>query len=410
VKYYLSDPTNGDAAYNLVTSDCTAGPTCSNQTKFGNLRFYLAYQNIDGQFNAVTEFSSYNNGGSGANAYMYKGTNDGSNRYTLNIPVPDDTATAIAKGTARVVGIGQIKEVKLQARSAADPRPPVVPTTLVNVVVQHTYKDVALSGALLPRREVVSNEKCNVCHGALGTTSGSNTLSEAFHSGARNTVEACALCHDANRFSSTVMANGLQFSENYSFKRMIHGIHGNSKRTFPFTHGNAVIGIFGMDGILTADGLTSGTLANAPVGTPFQPYPTSTVVPKGSPFASGVENYAAEVAWPGVGINCNACHVNNSYQQDLGTLGAVIRRPLLGTAKPLAVDTNPNNWSVISPMAASCTACHDSSAAMGHVTSFGGSSFGDRTQGQIALLPRETCNDCHSPGGFKGVDIVHGLK
>jgi OmcA/MtrC family decaheme c-type cytochrome len=418
VKYYVSDPTNGDAAYNLVTPDCTYTGTAgicvppsgtTNNTKFGNLRFYLAYQNIDGQFNAVTEFSSYNNGGSGANAYLHMGTNDGSNRYTLNIPVPDDTATAIAKGTARVVGIGQVKEVKLQAKSAADPRPPVVPTTYVNVVVQHTYKDVALSGPLLARREVVSNEKCNVCHGALGTTSGSNTLASAFHSGARNTVEACTLCHDANRFSSTVMTNGLALSENYSFKRMIHGIHGNSKRAYPFTHGNAVIGIFGKDGILTADGWTSGTVGNATVGG-FLPYATTTPVAKGSPFASGVENYAAEVAWPGVGINCNACHVNNSYQQDLGTLGAVVSKPVIaGTTAPIA-DTNPNSWLVISPKAASCTACHDSSAAMGHVTSFGGSSFGDKTQGQIALLPRETCNDCHSPGGFKGVDIVHGLK
>jgi len=140
---------------------------------------------------------------------------------------------------------------------------------------------------------------------------------------------------------------------------------------------------------------------------------TQAAVAKGYTGArlAGVENYAAEVAYPDlVGINCNACHVNNSYQQDLGTLGAVIRKPLVGTAVPLTADTNPNNWLVISPKAASCTACHDSSAAMGHVTSFGGSAFGDRTQGQIALLPRETCNDCHSPGGFKGVDIVHGLK
>ena len=32
----------------------------------------------------------HNNGGSSANAYAYKGTNDGSNHYTVNIPLPDD--------------------------------------------------------------------------------------------------------------------------------------------------------------------------------------------------------------------------------------------------------------------------------------------------------------------------------
>lgn len=408
VKYFLSDPTNGNAAYNLVTSDCTAGPTCSSSTKFGNLRFYLAYQNMVGQLDGITEFSSYNNGGSGANAYAYKGTNDGSNHYTLNIPIPDDVAgLQVAKGTARVVGIGQIKEVKLMAKSAADPRPPVVPTTLVNVVVQHSYKDVALSGTLQPRREVVSNDKCNVCHGALGTTSGSNTLAEAFHGGARNTVEACVVCHDPNRMSSTVMTNGLTLGESYQFKRMIHGIHGNSKRTYPFTHGNAVLGLWGKDGILMADGWTSGSLSSAPVGTKTQPFASTPAVLKGSPFASGVENYAAEVAYPQVGLNCNTCHVNNSYKQDLGTLGAVVAKPLVGSSMPLTVDTNANNWLVISPKAASCTACHDSSTAIGHVTAFGSASFGDKAQGS---RPQETCNDCHAAGGFKGVDIVHGLK
>ena len=77
-----------------------------------------------GQPTAVTEFTSYNNGGSGANAYLYKGTNDGSNHYTVDIPLPADTATAVAQGTARVVSVGQIKEPKLQAMSATDPRPP----------------------------------------------------------------------------------------------------------------------------------------------------------------------------------------------------------------------------------------------------------------------------------------------
>ena len=91
VKYFLSDPTNGNAAYNLVTSDCTGSGTtlaCANTTRFGNLRFYLAYQNMVGQPAGVTEFSAYNNGGSGANAFAYKGTNDGSNHYTVADPGP----------------------------------------------------------------------------------------------------------------------------------------------------------------------------------------------------------------------------------------------------------------------------------------------------------------------------------
>ena len=61
---------------------------------------------------------------------------------------------------------------------------------------------------------------------------------------------------------------------------------------------------------------------------------------------------------------------------------------------------------VISPKAASCTACHDSPKAIGHVTSFGNASFGNRSQAE-SLQTQEICADCHASGGFKGVDIVH---
>ncbi|MCX8113895.1 MAG: OmcA/MtrC family decaheme c-type cytochrome [Burkholderiaceae bacterium] len=414
VTYHLADPTNGNARYNLVTPDCTgSGATlaCANTTRFGNLRFYLAYQNVVGQPASVTEFSAFNNGGSAANAFAYKGTNDGTNRYTIDIPLPPDTPTAVASGTARVVSIGQIKEPKLEVKSAVDPRPEVVPRTLVNVVVQHTYKDVALSGPLNPRRQIVANEKCNVCHGALGTTSGSNTLAEAFHGGARNTVEACVLCHDANRKSSTVMTNGLAFGESYQFKRMIHGIHGNSKRTHPFTHGNSVIGAFNKAGLLTTDGLiaaSSSSTVSAPAGTLFEPWSTGVVVPSGTALDASVVNYAAEVAYPAVGLNCNACHVNDSYKRDLGTLGAVIAKPIdPATSK---ATTDPLTWRVISPRAASCTGCHDSAAAIAHVRSAGASSFGDLTQDELFRAPRETCDDCHALGTLKAVDLVHGQK
>ena len=386
VKYFLSDPTNGNAAYNLVSADCVNTPTltCSSTTKFGSLRFYLAYQNMVGQYAAVTEYSAYNNGGSTANAYAYKGSNDGKNHYTLSIPLPDDSATAVATGTARVVSIGQVKEAKLAATSGVNPRPEVSPSVQVNTLVQHTSSELALSGALQPRRTIVANEKCNACHSALGAASGSNTLANAFHSGARNNVDACVLCHDANRVSSTVMTNGMALNESYQFKRLIHGVHGNSKRTYPFTNGNTVVGAFNMDGTSATGGASLSQQKDS------------------TGKAITVANFAAEVAWPGVGINCNACHVNNSYKIDQSPLGAVVK-------KDTGV-TDPNLWKVISPKAASCTACHDSAKAVDHVSSFGGAYFGSQTQAQIAGSPRETCNDCHASGGAKSVDLVHGQK
>lgn len=379
VTYSLSNPTNG-SVWDLK----------SDATKFGSLRFILAYQNMvsqvsNGQPGAVTEFSAYNNGGNSASANANAGVNLGGNRFKVDIKIPDDSAIAMASGTARVVSYGQIKENKLNVKTRLE----ITPVVVSNVVVQHTFKDVLLSGnAMNPRRVIVSNEKCNVCHGALGTTSGSNSsaVDSAFHSGARNTVETCVVCHDANRASSTIMTNGLALNESYQFKRMIHGIHGNSKRTYPFTIGNTVVGAFNMDG-------TSAT-GGAPLSAQM----------KADGITPAVENYAAEVAWPGVGINCNSCHVNNSYKQDLGPLGA--------TVSPRVAGADPLGYKVISPMAASCTSCHDSSKAMGHVTTFSDppAAFGDKTQAQINGMPKEGCYDCHASGKFKGVDIVHGQK
>ncbi len=421
VTYSLTNPLDG-TAYDLA----------SNSTKFGSLRFTLAYQNMTGQVrngqpSATTEFSAYNNGGGSASALARSGVTIGGNRFTVNLPVPNDTETAVASGTARVVSYGQIKENKLNVQTRME----VSPVTTVNVVVQHTYKDVLISGASLnPRRAIVSNDKCNVCHGALGTTSGSNTADNAFHDGARNTVESCVLCHDANRASSsTFMTDGSGFNESYEFKRMIHGIHGNSQRAYPFTHGNPIPGVFSKAGtLLLADSKFQNdyTIRGfTPAGLPTPPVvPAGTVVLTGSTFETiaqiintaatalgytsspvAIENYAAEVAYPGVGLNCNACHVNDSYKQDLGTLGSVVSKP--------AGVTDPMEWLVISPKVASCTSCHDSAKAIDHVTlNIGdvGAVFGTRTQAELNGLPAETCNDCHAPGAGQAVDLVHGQK
>jgi OmcA/MtrC family decaheme c-type cytochrome len=211
---------------------------------------------------------------------------------------------------------------------------------------------------------------------------------------------------------------------------MIHGIHGNSKRTYPFTHGNKVQGVFGMAGALTAAGsffadqkVTIGGVSTTvvaagtavAVGETFQSIADLTTAAARTAGYTGnavsaAENYAAEVAWPGVGINCNACHVNNSYKQDLGPLGTVAQKPFLA-GSTTTLETDPTKWLVISPKAASCTACHDSSTAMGHVTSFGGSAFGGTlTQSGYLAAARESCDDCHAPGAVKGVDFVHGQK
>lgn len=432
VRYSLVDPTNNNVAYDLA----------SDATKFGSLRLYVAYQNMDGLTTGVTEFTAANNGDNGYVA-ANSGTNIGGNVYERTI----DVKSLTARGTGRIVSIGQIKELALNVKT----RLPIDGTTTVSTLAQNTYADFVISGttAMPARRQVVSNDKCNACHGSLGATSGANTLANAFHGGARNTVEACVICHDANRASSgNMMTDGSANYESYQFKRMIHGIHGNSKRVYPFTHGNKTVGKFDKTGKL----LTTGTLLNGITlgygGSAFDVPLTdlNTVLPfaidetfetidvlingvatvtsgyQGSSRQS-TENYAAEVAYPQQGstvaFNCNACHVNDSYKTDQSNLGTVVMKPTTsaGGVTPVVLETDANKWLVISPQAASCTSCHDGVTkttgllVSTHIAqSVAKGSFGTLTQAGLKTVLGEGCMDCHAPGASKGVDVVHGQQ
>ena len=157
------------------------------------------------------------------------------------------------------------------------------------------------------------------------------------------------LCHDQNRYSSTVMTSGRALSENYAFKRMIHGIHGNSRRQLS-VHARQQCDRRVQQGrhpdAGRADRRQLSSSVSAPVGTLLQPWSTGTVVPAGTALgASGsdVTNYAAEVAYPQIGLNCNGCHVNNSWQTDPNPVGSVVAKPIdRGTLK---ASTDPLTWS-----------------------------------------------------------------
>ncbi len=174
---------------------------------------------------------------------------------------------------------------------------------------------------------------------------------------------------------------------------MIHGIHGNSKRTYPFTNGNTVVGAF-------------CNLANTSAEAKAACDPALTLAPD-------VTNFAAEGAsGPASDSTARPATSTTRTVNDQGTLGAVILKYGNTAAGPVVFGgatavANPWDWNVISPKAASCTACHDSPRAIGHVTSFGNATYGNLPQNK---WPQETCNDCHAGGLFMGVDRVHGLK
>lgn len=269
--------------------------------------------------------------------------------------------------------------------------PPAQNSDLAYVPVKNAlYEFSATTGAqstATARRQIVSNDRCNGCHGVLGVPMG--TEETGIHKGVRNNAEGCANCHNANQASGyTFMTDGSQapdgtfLSESYQAKRFIHGIHGGSMRTYPFTHcNNEVTGEIGKDGLRLSDGAPL-TCTNAPGET---------------------DNFTAEVAYPGQLGVCNNCHVKDSWKQDRSVLGSVVYKP--------AGVTTMLDWFVISPKAATCTSCHDSKSVQTHVKTVG-ASFGSATQDQLLNkgVVFESCEGCHASGTAIGVDSVHVPK
>jgi len=81
-------------------------------------------------------------------------------------------------------------------------------------------KYVALTGAVAPRRTVVTMAQCNQCHDSL-----------SLHGGQRNSIEECVICHNPKESDvSRRPANG-GAPESISFQRMVHRIHTGEELT-----------------------------------------------------------------------------------------------------------------------------------------------------------------------------------
>ena len=200
------------------------------------------------------------------------------------------------------------------------------------------------NGVPVPRRQVVSMAKCNACHG-VKLEHGENRT---------NTEAQCETCHNP-RLATTDNHQSLDF------KRIIHRIHAAGA-------GDQAKGIG-----------TNPLVVNSPYGsTTFD---------------------ANEVQFPGHLNDCNTCHVNNSYQLPLG-------KNVLASTYNMGADTaDPSDDLRITPTAAVCSSCHDSSSARDHMVQ-NGADFSATATTQST----EACAICHGPGRVADLDVVHGLK
>lgn len=271
-----------------------------------------------------------------------------SNRFTLKSPV----LPAQADGTLAVAFQGAVNESGLR------------------VPVANAVQYFALSGSLVGRRQVVSAEKCNTCHGPNLGYAGISTFLPGLgaHDADSNNPEACVICHNGNNpLRGTVVSGGVvtHYAESADFKRMIHMMHAGQAGNYPVR-------------------------PNTKVATAF------TANPPG--IYSGLKD-------------CSVCHVGNSH---------ILGKSILGTSVTFDVDTSVDSPDatvtdtdaldnlVITPKASSCSSCHTSAEAKAHMID-NGARFGTVTQANVlsGTFVLETCDGCHQSGAMQPVDTAH---
>jgi OmcA/MtrC family decaheme c-type cytochrome len=221
----------------------------------------------------------------------------------LQIPIVDrpgvNTALENAEdGAYRIVGPLALPPGVTSATAVLEGHPAVAegPTAATRIPVTTAVEFFGVDGPAQPRRDVVSVESCNACHGVISA-----------HGNNRNdTVQGCAVCHNPNATDKSRVPPGVEGETPIDFKWMVHVIHAGEHRQAPVT-------IYGFG------------------GTPHE-------FPATVPFSAG---------------NCNMCHVNDSFRVPLqeGTLGTTISSgPDDGTPSDNVRET---------PTFSACLSCHE---------------------------------------------------
>jgi OmcA/MtrC family decaheme c-type cytochrome len=232
------------------------------------------------------------------------------------------------------------------------------------------------------RRAIVEDARCNKCHQELGPFT-----EDAFHAGQRNDGTTCSWCHNPARTSSGWSADSTSF---------VHGIHAAAKLEKKFTWHAAS----------TTDGFW-------------------------------------KIGYPGILNNCETCHLPGTYDFSAAASTSALPNRLYrtvatgkfnGTAtadpvakfaiSPYVIADNVTDYGagfgyaaatgastaaagttlVNSPIATACFACHDSSLAMQHMESNGGSIYDPRS---TALAKAEQCTLCHLTGKVADIKTMH---
>ncbi len=164
----------------------------------------------------------------------------------------------------------------------------------------------------VPRREVVSIDKCNVCHDVL-----------SLHGGQRFAVQECVFCHRPNNSDVARRPAEEAPAESVDMRWLIHRIHTGAELTDDFT-------VYG--------------------------------------FGNTPHNYN-HVGYPGDLRTCEGCHINDSYNVPApeGSQEVITLRSFYTPTQPAAaaclachstVDAAAHAYVNTAPFGESCAACH----------------------------------------------------
>jgi OmcA/MtrC family decaheme c-type cytochrome len=350
VRFSITNPTAGDAAYNINTADEFTTPGTAR------LAVILAW-NTDDYTNedsgvAPGKVVSMNPVGSATD------NGDGSFSITSGTAIPADVT---GSGAAAIEG----------HPAAADEDGAFTIQAKVKGAVEFFPITDAEAQA---RRDVVDVAKCQTCHGVRDGLSlhGSNRT---------DNIQLCVTCHnpratdlaqrpaDPDGIDNEVntAAVGEDEEQSIDFKRMIHSIHGSAVRSTDYI-------VYG--------------------------------------FGNNSHDFT-DLRYPREPSDCQACHLEGTYELPLASsvLGTTIdTEATVNVASPFGTSNfvgdalEQGDDRLISPAAAACSSCHDDATSQLHMEQNGGqfgniAEEGSNSQGSCAV--------CHSEGSIADVHEVH---
>jgi len=366
VTFSVTDPTNGDAKYDLKNDTSLSA---------GSLSLMVGWSNTDENNNGSTSnpgqpltISLVGSGASNA-------VDNGDMTYTVDLATASLGSGASNRVIpASVTGSGR---AAIYGRAVMDVNGDGATD---RIPVKAAYKDFAITDAApVARRQVVDIEKCDKCHRHVSLHGESRTDEPGL----------CVMCHnpsatdvtkrpkDGSGFPDASAATDGKTEESIDFKRMIHGIHSAGFRE----KGLVVYG-----------------------------------------YHNSVNDFST-VGFPGIINDCLTCHVtptgSNAGSYELsGNWEVPTASGVLGSTVSTVPDTSGSYTSEladqaddlnITPTAAVCSSCHDGVVAKSHMI-LNGAIF-DATQAAIdASGTLEACAICHGPGRIADVKSVHDVE